>query len=562
MPNSSSTYQQPLLDVDPTPPSPDLSPSPSFEQQQYTLYRARFLILFTFSLLSFNQSLFWLTFSPISDAAEVYYNISTPTVNLLLNWGPIIYLPLQFVTFYVSSARGGLRKIVLCSSTLCLVAMLLRCVPNLLWSPSSDAFRTNAIWFLHAAQILNAAAGPFVMSTVSQCSCLWFGVNERARATSVAIFSNNLGAAVGFLQIPAMVPRPDAMPSVLYTHAGMAIAASILTLAYFPAHPPSPPSHAAELLMSPIPDDVDDTGIVVDQHAHPADDAGEAVVVRLGRDFVRGMKNVFREFWLCSRNVNCLLLALVGGGVFGVFNGWSALFNNILSSLICAGQETCNNASVIAGWFGFASTVAAVVGGFVMGVIADQPRFSRHFKLLLLTSCALTFSAFTWFIFSVPTPLSPLPLLSSNIASLGVAVTMCGFTLGLQNPLCYELGAEVTYPVPEQYSAGFITLFNNGLGIVFIFAQPYFSDGLMNMAMWGTVVIGGVLVMWVRESYLRRDDDEKRKGHDVLDEVDVDESEVGNGIGKGRGGAVYKQRAVNGISAGSVRSYSITTEDM
>ena len=183
-----------------------------------------------------------------------------------------------------------------------------------------------------------------------------------------------------------------------------------------------------------------------------------------------------------------------------------------------------------------------------MGIIADHPRFNRHFKLLLLTSCALTFSAFTWFIFSVPTPLSPTPLLSSNIVSLGLAVAMCGFTLGLQNPLTYELGAEVSYPVPEQYSAGFITLFNNGLGIVFIFAQPYFSDGLMNMTMWATVVIGGVLVMWVRESYLRRDDDEKRKGgHDVMDEVDVEESEVGNGIAKGRGGAVYKQRAVNGV---------------
>ena len=453
---------------------------------------------------------------------------------------------------------------------MCVVGMILRCVPNFLWSPSSDAFKSNAIWFLHAAQILNAMAGPFVMSTVSQCSCLWFGVNERARATSVAIFSNNLGAAVGFLQIPALVPRPDAMPTLLYVHAGMAIAASVLTLAYFPAHPPSPPSHAAELLMSPIPTNEDpDTGVVVDRAALGEDggSGGSTVVVRVGSDFLRAMKRVMTELWRCCSNVNCLLLALVGGGVLGIFNAWSALFNNILSSLICSGQDTCDDASVIAGWFGFSSTVAAVSGGFIMGAIADRPRFNRHYKLLLLTSCALTFSAFTWFIFSVPTPLSPVPILASTIPSLGVAVTLCGFTLGLQNPLCYELGAEVTYPVAEQFSAGFITLFNNGLGLVFIFAQPYFSDGLMNATMWATVVVGGVLVMWIRESYLRRDDDEKRRGeHDVLDEVDVEgedeESVVGNGIGIGKGGAVYKQRAVNGTHAGNVRSYSATIEDM
>ena len=207
--------REPLLPTDNSPPSPSrysTASSAASSHTSFVLYRSRFLILFTFSLLSFNQSLFWLTFSPISDLAEEYYGLSVDTVNLLLNWGPIIYIPCQFLTFYISSVRGGLRKVVLTSSTICLLAMCLRCVPNLVWHPESDAFKANAIYFLHAAQILNAAAGPFVMSTVSQCSALWFGINERAKATSIAIFSNNLGAAIGFLQMPAQVRRADQMP--------------------------------------------------------------------------------------------------------------------------------------------------------------------------------------------------------------------------------------------------------------------------------------------------------------------------------------------------------------
>ena len=192
MPDTTRTYDEPLLSTDPTPPSPSASTpsasSTSSSPTSFTLYPARFLILFTFSLLSFNQSLFWLTFSPISDEAEAYYDVDVNTVNLLLNWGPIIYIPCQFLTFWIASINGGLRKVVLTSSTLCSTAMLLRIVPNLLWSPSSPTFRANAIYFLHAAHILNAAAGPLVMSTVSQCSALWFGVNERAKATSIAIF--------------------------------------------------------------------------------------------------------------------------------------------------------------------------------------------------------------------------------------------------------------------------------------------------------------------------------------------------------------------------------------
>ena len=194
MPSVARSYDEPLLSTDPTPPSPSspasstastTSDSSTTSPTGFTLYPARFLILFTFSLLSFNQSLFWLTFSPISDEAEAYYDVDVNTVNLLLNWGPIIYIPCQFITFWIASVHGGLRKVVLCSSTLCTVAMLLRLIPNLLWSPTSDTFRANAIYFLHAAHILNAAAGPLVMSTVSQCSALWFGVNERAKVHSL-----------------------------------------------------------------------------------------------------------------------------------------------------------------------------------------------------------------------------------------------------------------------------------------------------------------------------------------------------------------------------------------
>jgi hypothetical protein len=53
----------------------------------YLVYPRRFYVLFVFSLLGFNQSLMWLTFSPIARNAEVYYNITVDTIDLLLNWG-------------------------------------------------------------------------------------------------------------------------------------------------------------------------------------------------------------------------------------------------------------------------------------------------------------------------------------------------------------------------------------------------------------------------------------------------------------------------------------------
>jgi len=501
--------------------SPLLTPSsPSHSSSSvYRVYPARFLILFTFSLISFNQSLFWLTFSPISDLAESYYNVSVNTVNLLLNWGPIIYIPCQFASFWISSIKGGLRKTVLLSSTTCTIAMCLRVVPNLLWHSDSEEFRSNAIWFLHVAHILNAAAGPLVMSTVSQCSCLWFGINERAKATSIAVFANNLGAAIGFLQMPSQVQTESQIPSLLYTHAGMAIFASILTLAYFPASPPSPPSHAAEIIMFPSSD-------------------SEA-----SSSYSTSFKSLGNHFINCCKNPSFFILSMVGGGILGIFNAWSALFNNILGPIICGPvvDDTCD-VSTIAGWIGFSATISAVIGGVIMGAIADTKRFRREFKLLILTGSALSFISFLYFLLCTSSPLFPDPPLSATTLTLAVAITMSGFALGLLNPLYYELSAELTYPVPEQYSAGILTLWNNGLGIIFIFAQPYFSAGFMNLMMMIAVILAGLLIFPVKEKYKRRDDDEQ-KGKLKLLNTNFSENEEGKGKINGNGNSHYQPNA-------------------
>jgi len=91
---------------------------------------------------------------------------------------------------------------------------------------------------------------------------------------------------------------------------------------------------------------------------------------------------------------------------------------------------------------------------------------------------------------------------------------------------------------------------------VFIFAQPYFSSGLMNCAMFVTVAVTGLMALPVKESYKRRDDDERKaagEGVSVQDEVDLagekggdeEEEPSGNGIGRK---SHYKARYINGGS--------------
>lgn len=70
--------------------SPLLSPlSPNLvidSSKEPKVYWSRWWVLFLFAFLAFNQSLIWITFSPITDITKAYYGISESSVDLMLNW--------------------------------------------------------------------------------------------------------------------------------------------------------------------------------------------------------------------------------------------------------------------------------------------------------------------------------------------------------------------------------------------------------------------------------------------------------------------------------------------
>jgi hypothetical protein len=268
----------------------------------YVLYPQRFYVLFVFSLLSFNQCVIWLTFSPIARSAEAYYKISEATVDLLLNWGPIIFIPCLPLTYILLNKHHGLRRCVILLAIIDFIGALVRIIPIVLTSPSSPNFSTISLPFLHVGQILNAACGPLASGAVSQLSCLWFAPHERTRATTVAIFASNFGSSVGFVISPFIVSSPEKIPYLLYVHLGLAFIACVLALLYFPAEPPSAPSAAAELLIF-----------------HPVNEQNS-----------NSWKTILKDSWQCLTTPSYLLIATAGGLLYGTFGSWTGLYDIIL----------------------------------------------------------------------------------------------------------------------------------------------------------------------------------------------------------------------------------------
>lgn len=157
--------------------------------------------------------------------------------------GPIFYIPFSIPFAYWMDRPGGVRGPVIASMALVAVGAALR------YAAPSEASPTS-LALLHLGYVLNDIAGPVAMSAVSKIAEAWFPVSQRGIATALAAEANNAGSAFAFLVGPALLAQAGDRPAEgMNTYHALCLALALATLAcavaYWPSHPPSPPSHSA-----------------------------------------------------------------------------------------------------------------------------------------------------------------------------------------------------------------------------------------------------------------------------------------------------------------------------
>ena len=186
----------------------------SERKEGFQVYSSRWLMLIIFMFLSLNQSLFWLTFSPISTYSRENFNLCNPHLNassyascsrvngqgqddidLMLAWGGIVYL-ISVPVFIFYTFDKGLRNLLIFMSTLLVLGCVMRVIPKVFLLDSS--YENYNLYIVHAAQIIFALTGPVAMATPPRLSAIWFAPSERLMATALASSSAFLGMAAGF----------------------------------------------------------------------------------------------------------------------------------------------------------------------------------------------------------------------------------------------------------------------------------------------------------------------------------------------------------------------------
>jgi MFS family permease len=160
-----------------------------------TVYRLRWWTLAVFSLFTFLQGWFWAIPGTISPVYMEVNGVSNTAIQLLVNWGPITFIPLSVpMGIWIDV---NLRLSTITSIALVAAGALLRCFAL------DDSLLSLVL--LHISYILNGCAGPVAMGAVSLLAERFFPLTERSTATAIAAEANSFGLAAAFLVGPNMI---------------------------------------------------------------------------------------------------------------------------------------------------------------------------------------------------------------------------------------------------------------------------------------------------------------------------------------------------------------------
>ena len=184
-----------------------------------------------------------------------------------------------------------------------------------------------------------------------------------------------------------------------------------------------------------------------------------------------------------------LIIFFIGLGIFNCVTTW------IENILIPRGFT-----AVEAGMTGGVMIFSGILGAFVMPTISDRLRKRKPFIILALIGAALGLAGICF---------------ATSDWLLMFSAVLLGFFLLSSGPIGFQYGAEVTYPISEGTSNGFLLLMGQISGIAMIVLMDMFKDpvtGSMTkpmLALLGLMVVAVLISFLLKESKLISDEGDR-----------------------------------------------------
>lgn len=294
------------------------------------------------------------------------------------------------------------------------------------------------------AQIGIAIGQPFLLNSITKVAARWFPVSERATASGLGTLSMYVGILTGMTLTPFLV-NGSGINGMLYIYGILSFVTAVIFFLFARERPRT----------APCPPGQEERALAVD-----------------------GFRLIFR-----SRDFLLLMIVFFIG--LGVFNAVTTWIENIVGPRGFSAEQ--------AGITGGLMIIGGIIGAVFLPLLSDHYRKRKPFIIIALAGATLSLAGITF--------ATNYPLLMASGAAFG-------FFLLSSGPIGFQYGAEVTYPVSEGTSNGFLLLMGQVSGIAFILGMDSFKyapTGSMTRPLVVLIVLmslGFLISMMLNESIL------------------------------------------------------------
>lgn len=264
------------------------------------------------------------------------------------------------------------------------------------------------------SQIGIAIGQPFILNAITKIAARWFPIEERATASGLGTLAMYIGILAGMILTPYLVIG-SGISGMLYQYGILSLTSAIVFIVFAKERPLTAPCHT----------DQEERALAID-----------------------GLKLIFRY-----KDFNWLMFIFFIG--LGVFNAVTTWIENILSPR--------GFSAVQAGITGGLMIIGGILGALIIPILSDHYRKRTIFIIIALAGATLGLIGITF-------ATSYFILLASGM--------VFGFFLLSSGPIGFQYGAEITYPVSEGTSNGFLLLMGQVSGIAFIFGMDSFKSSV------------------------------------------------------------------------------------
>lgn len=370
---------------------------------KYPAYR--FIILFSFMLITIAIEIQWLTHAAVARPAGVFYSgqfnaNSFFNIDFLAMAYMLVFLVMSFPASYIIDTYGiktGLR----------LGAILLG-----IFSLAKALFAKSFIMVV-VAQTGLAIAQPFILNAVTALTVRWFPLNERAMAAGFSALAQYIGIIIAMLITPLLVGSDPTLPGygsgfekMLRIYAVISVGAAVIFFVLIKEKP---------------------QGIEFKEE-------------RLS--FRSGLKLILEK-----RDMKItIFLFLIG---LGIFNAISSMTDSVSAMLGVKDSD---------GLIGGLMLIGGIIGAIVIPILSDLLKKRKLFLVICLAGMIPGVAGLTF-----------APELGNQIYTIAlISSFILGFFVMSAGPVGFQYAAEVSYPAPESTSQGILLWIGQLTGMVFV----------------------------------------------------------------------------------------------